>query len=549
MANAETIDSLLVSLGLDLDKKSFQNATDAIGDVKNKMLQFLAAAGVGAGFDHWTRGVAKMVGGLEDAAFAARTTVKEVEAMRHAFDALGRSQAEADATMRQMANIQRNIQMGIIPETEFSAIIAGLGTVDSMKALSKFLNETRDEQRKIRALTELGIAPGSPLHKDLLDGRIWDKYADAQARTSGISPELSDAAAEFTNQMAKLNTQFNELSKVIGGPLLSELNNLLKTADKFLTENKEGVAIGVNDVFSGAWYDKLMQPSREAGERNRAMFKSSWNYTKRNIGDALKAIGIETDLGRKDLKEVRSHPSWMDWLHGGPGKVMREASKNDASSEFDALPPLPAKSVSSGRPPLGIRNRNPGNLRFAGQAGASPGEGGFAQFETQESGLSALHRQLGLYFKRGKNTISSIVNTYAPGSENDVPAYIRALTKATGKGEHEALDFNDAETVKKLMHGIVTHEVGRGYVSMADIEGAVGGGGASFGGDESASFAQGAFSSPSQTLPGSNYSPSSQTFTQTNHVTIESSGNPDQDQRMVQRYTRNAADSMRSDVY
>lgn len=55
--------------------------------------------------------------------------------------------------------------------------------------------------------------------------------------------------------------------------------------------------------------------------------KSSWDYTKRNIGDALAAIGIKTDLGRKDVSEVRDHPAWMDWLLG-PGKIIRYGQSN-----------------------------------------------------------------------------------------------------------------------------------------------------------------------------------------------------------------------------
>lgn len=551
MANAETIDSLLVSLGLDVDQKSFQKATDAINDVKNKSLQLLAVAGVGVGFDAWTRGVAKMVGGLNDAAFAARTTVKEVEAMRHAFEALGRSPMEADALLTRMANVQRNIKLGIIPETELSSKIAGLSSVDTARAISKFLNETRDEQRRNRALTELGIAPGSTLHKDLLEGKIWNKFAEAQGLVTGVSPELNDSVDEFNDQMAKLKTNFNELSKAMGEELIPPVNEILSIANNFIKAHPDLVKTGVEIVG-------LLAGLKTAAFLVRGLSASLLALTG-PLSVLIAALYPAQTVGQEEEESELKRLQRQNWERNNPGipfpgdRVMGHLSLAPGASASDFMTgddvPQFAQSTNAGGRPLGIRNRNPGNLRFAGQAGASPGEGGFAQFETQEAGLSALHRQLGLYFKRGKNTISSIVNTYAPGSENDVPAYIRALTKATGKGEHEALDFNDAETVKKLMHGIVTHEVGRGYVSMADIEGAIGGGGTSFGGDESTSFAQGAFSGPSQTLPGSNYSPSTQTFTQTNNVTIESSGNPDQDKQMVERYTRNAADSMRSDVY
>ncbi len=64
------------------------------------------------------------------------------------------------------------------------------------------------------------------------------------------------------------------------------------------------------------------------------------------------------------------------------------------------------------------------------------GEGGrFAVFESMQHGIAALYKQLQLYFKRGINTLSSIVKTYAPASDNNnVDAFISALTKATGKG-------------------------------------------------------------------------------------------------------------------
>nr|WP_275938411.1 hypothetical protein [Pectobacterium brasiliense] len=47
--NAGTIDSLLVSLGLETDAKSFQKGADAIKGVTDGMIQLAAAAGVGWG--------------------------------------------------------------------------------------------------------------------------------------------------------------------------------------------------------------------------------------------------------------------------------------------------------------------------------------------------------------------------------------------------------------------------------------------------------------------------------------------------------------------
>ena len=127
--------------------------------------------------------------------------------------------------------------------------------------------------------------------------------------------------------------------------------------------------------------------------------------------------------------------------------------------------------------PRGIRNNNPGNLNYANQSGATMegGEGGrFAVFESMQHGIAALYKQLQLYFKRGINTLSSIVKTYAPASDNNnVDAYISALTKATGKGANEVLDSGDTATIARLMKGIVDHENGKGYISSSDIMGGI----------------------------------------------------------------------------
>jgi hypothetical protein len=123
--------------------------------------------------------------------------------------------------------------------------------------------------------------------------------------------------------------------------------------------------------------------------------------------------------------------------------------------------------------PRGIRNNNPGNLNFVGQAGASKerGENGrFAVFGSMTDGVAALYKQIQLYFKRGTDTISEIVNKYAPESDNNnVMAYINSLVKSTGKGANESLSSADMSTIFNLLKGIISHENGKGYVSDDEI--------------------------------------------------------------------------------
>lgn len=112
----------------------------------------------------------------------------------------------------------------------------------------------------------------------------------------------------------------------------------------------------------------------------------------------------------------------------------------------------------------GIRNNNPGNLNFAGQPGATR-EGGangrFAVFPTMQAGKDALAKQLLRYQQRGKDTIESIINTYAPSSENDTRAYIQHMERATGKKGNEKIDLRDEKFRATFMDGIISHENGK----------------------------------------------------------------------------------------
>lgn len=124
--------------------------------------------------------------------------------------------------------------------------------------------------------------------------------------------------------------------------------------------------------------------------------------------------------------------------------------------------------------PRGIRNNNPGNLNFAGQAGATKegGPGGrFAKFGTMREGVAALVKQIGLYVSRGKNSIRKILEVYAPSSENNTGAYIAAVSRALGIGPDDPLDINSSAQVMGLVKAITDHENGKGYVGAADIAG------------------------------------------------------------------------------
>lgn len=73
------------------------------------------------------------------------------------------------------------------------------------------------------------------------------------------------------------------------------------------------------------------------------------------------------------------------------------------------------------------RNNNPGNLRFAGQTGATGKDGqGFAIFGSEADGWRALERQIELDAGRG-HTLATFFGKYAPSHENDTNRYLATV--------------------------------------------------------------------------------------------------------------------------
>ncbi|EAR2910881.1 TPA: lytic transglycosylase catalytic [Escherichia coli] len=179
--------------------------------------------------------------------------------------------------------------------------------------------------------------------------------------------------------------------------------------------------------------------------------KSSLRYTKRIIGDTLAAIGIKTDIGRRDVSEVREWPAWMDWLHGGPGKVIRQGQSNGVVHGSNVQPDIPGGGT------LADRNNNPGNIR--------PVSGkGFRFFESALEGWEAMKNQLMRYFTgkttgRALQTIQDIVSTWAPaGDNNDPKKYAQDVAKWMGVSPNAILNLTDPRTMGALMQSMARKE-------------------------------------------------------------------------------------------
>lgn len=94
--------------------------------------------------------------------------------------------------------------------------------------------------------------------------------------------------------------------------------------------------------------------------------------------------------------------------------------------------------------PRGLRNNNPGNLRRLPPINGKPqmwnGEvpyhlskdSSFSQFYDLKHGIRAKFRDIITDYRKGLNTITLLINEFAPPNENDTVKYISVLVRETG---------------------------------------------------------------------------------------------------------------------
>lgn len=115
--------------------------------------------------------------------------------------------------------------------------------------------------------------------------------------------------------------------------------------------------------------------------------------------------------------------------------------------------------------PRGIRNNNPLNIRIGNTwfgERPNPTDPSFEEFVTMEYGLRAAFLILRRYIRRyKKNTITSIVSTWAPASENNTLKYIDRVAQMTHLSPTDTIDYNDRETMCKLVAAMAQVECGQ----------------------------------------------------------------------------------------
>ena len=96
--------------------------------------------------------------------------------------------------------------------------------------------------------------------------------------------------------------------------------------------------------------------------------------------------------------------------------------------------------------PRGIRNNNPLNIRKSADnwKGQTGDDGEFVQFTSPVMGVRAAARILKNYRNiYNRNTISGVIERWAPSSENDTMSYIKSVAQKINIDPHQVLSERD----------------------------------------------------------------------------------------------------------
>lgn len=518
------IDSLIVTLGLDSTnfkkgekevgaglKKTKDESTDVaktmeqngkkagafFGSIRNELLALIGITLSLKGMKDLIIGTANNMAQLGRSAAPLNMSARELDAWQTTAKATGGTAEGLTGSMQSLSDSIYAFSIGKGGTEAINTLNAlGIAAVDAQgkaKNMGQIYLEVSEQFKKRNLSIGLARQYGAGLGMDaatinlLMEGP--DKVRKLQQEMynrSGVSPEAVARSQKFQETWAKIEQTFEGVRQNLFTALIPYIEKLLVQLDRFATwvathqheinqffKDTADTIASVTDAVGGV---------QNAFEILLAFVAIKWvagmlgaigkvSGALGGVATAVSAAGIYATVAAGN-EVVGRTKALID------GKPYDQIQGNNA--ELSELEKLKRDNWAKNNPgvpypnsPRGIRNNNPGNLNFAGQAGAQK-EGGpngrFAVFPSMIDGIAALYKQLKLYAGRGIDTISEIVKKYAPAADgNNVSAYINSLVKDTGKGASEALNPEDMDTMVKLIRGIVNHENGMGHVDDQQI--------------------------------------------------------------------------------
>jgi hypothetical protein len=344
----------------------------------------------------------------------------------------------------------------------------GDGLAQVGQNLSNFIQDQK--QKSDLAFAQNALSDFQKQGDDLINnpqtGLITKQGAQAIGQSQAIKGQLSDMAEKA-------------FSAIPDGEVKERFRAQFQQAGMQVTNRAQTYEVGQQQQYEQGQYQGVITNLQQQAENS---FDDNDAFVAANL-QAKSQIEEYGHTHGQSPEEIESN--WVNFRDKASsaalnaqltaGRYDQFLQKNGEPSDLNGVTRFtPHGNSASAR---GVRNNNPGNIEasasnpWEGQTGS---DGRFATFETPEHGIRALGKNLLSYQRQGIDTVSNIVNRWAPDADgNNTDSYIKALCKAVGAGPNDQLDMSNPNTLAALCAGIVNHENGNQPYSASQISAGV----------------------------------------------------------------------------
>ncbi|MDE3023116.1 MAG: hypothetical protein KGI54_14920 [Pseudomonadota bacterium] len=349
------------------------------------------------------------------------------------------------------------------------------GNLNLLRQSTEEVNKQVDAEQKHEVITKLNAAQAKELRANYLDLR--DTFsATGQIILFSLVPSMREINVQLQKAGDYILAHREEISSFVND-IADDFETVAKYVNKAVT-----ATVGWKAVIEGLMAIKLAQMTAgflglgtsivsvanalkmlAATGAMRVLGPLWLLFHSRNLDDD-KGGRVEhiIDLERKAAKNGVKLTPGMTLEDLEKAANAKPSDSNDAKNG-ENNPDVP-KGIRSDNPdaPRGIRNNNPGNIKYGSYAKKMGAIGvdanGFAVFQNLQQGETATRRLLGEYKSQGIDTISGILNKWAPpGDNNNTEAYIQDASKQLGVSRYDHLKSSQLDA---MAQAIFAHENG-----------------------------------------------------------------------------------------
>jgi len=333
-----------------------------------------------------------------------------------------------------ISNSLKGMAKGFFAVAASRKVLATVADLGDTEKVAKFLGMSTTQVGTLQNLSEnLGDSSKS----------ILNNVADMYNAITGLEVE------------GKGSELFKYFSRI--GVSVTDQNGKLKDTRTLLTDVRKGL-MGIEDERKRAYIARQMGLgeglsflfSKDDKEFNAAMDEAEKNA--QSTAKAAKDAQGATEALNKAKNEIAG--SIKDIYAGKTPQgvpTITEPLKKAWEGAKDKVKGL-----------RNMRNNNPGNIRYSDwskkHGAVGKDDKGFAIFPDKETGSRAQDDLLQNYIAGGKNTLKSIIEKYAPETENDTKGYYEKLAKKLHIGVNEVIDPKNKELMNQLSKEITRIE-------------------------------------------------------------------------------------------